>query len=116
VKDKLKHAFYIGKSEDFDPTEEQKIIVDKVCHEVVKRHMVLPATVLLETFRPLNYIGSQIMNFFQPMVTAVLPGDGYNDFSQFLEQRGSVDYLCRRINEIEDDSQISSKDSSISDI
>ena len=116
MKDKLKNAFDIGKSEDYYPTEEQKIIVDKVCYEVVKRQMVLPATVLLETFRPLYYIGSQIMNFFQPIVTAVLPGDGYNDFSQFLEQRGSVDYLCRRINEIEDDSQISSKDSSISDI
>ena len=108
MKDKLKHAFDIGKSEDYDPTEEQKIIVDKVCYEVVKRHMVLPATVLLETFRPLNYIGSQIMNFFQPIVTAVLPGDGYNDFSQFLEQRGSVDYLCQRLKEIEDNSQNSS--------
>ena len=108
MKDKLKHAFDIGKSKDYDPTEEQKIIVDKVCYEVVKRHMVLPATVLLETFRPLNYIGSQIMNFFQPIVTAVLPCDGYNDFSQFLEQRGSVDYLCQRLKEIEDNSQNSS--------
>ena len=108
MKDKLKHAFDIVKSEDYNPTEEQKIIVDKVCHEVVKRHMVLPATVLLETFRPLNYIGSQIMNFFQPIVTAVLPGDGYNDFSQFLEQRGSVDYLCQRLKEIEDKNQNSS--------
>ena len=110
MKDKLKHAFDIGKSNNDDPTEEQKIIVDKICHEVVKRHMVLPATILLETFRPLNYIGSQIMNFFQPIVSAVLPGDGYNDFSQFLEKRGSVDYLCRRINEIENDNQNSSKD------
>ena len=48
------------------------------------------------------------MNFFQPIVTAVLPGDGYNDFSQFLEQRGSVDYLCQRLKEIEDNSQNSS--------
>ena len=103
MKNKLKHAFDIGDSENYNPNEKQKIIVDKVCREVVKRHLVMPATILLETFRPLNYIGSQVMHFFQPFISAVLPGDGYTDFSQFLEQRGSVDYLCQRINEIEDE-------------
>ena len=103
MKNKLKHAFDIGDSESYNPDEKQKIIVDKVCREVVKRHLVMPATILLETFRPLNYIGSQVMHFFQPIISAVLSGDGYTDFSQFLEQRGSVDYLCQRINEIEDE-------------
>ena len=102
MKNKLKHAFDIGDSENYNPKEKQKIIVDKVCREVVNRHLAMPATILLETFRPLNYIGSQVMHFFQPIISAVLPGDGYTDFSQFLEQRGSVDYLCQRINEIED--------------
>ncbi len=112
MREKLKHAFAIGESKNYDPSEEQKVIVDKVCHEVVNRHLTLPATILLETFRPLNYIGSQIMHFFQPIISTVLSGKGYEDFSQFLEQRGSVDYLCRRINEIEDDKKQSSKDTS----
>ena len=103
MKNKLKHAFDIGDSENYNPDEKQKIIVDKVCREVVNRHLAMPATILLETFRPLNYIGSQVMHFFQPIISTVLPGDGYTDFSQFLEQRGSVDYLCQRINEIEDE-------------
>ena len=52
------------------------------------------------------------MHFFQPFISTVLSGKGYEDFSQFLEKRGSVDYLCRRINEIEDDKKQSSKDTS----
>ena len=101
MKDALKHAFAIGDTTDYEPNEKQKNIVDKVCREVVKRQLTLPAQVMLETFRPLNYIGSQVMHFFQPIISAVLTGDGYIEFSHFLEKRGSVDYLSRRINEIE---------------
>jgi len=101
MKDALKHAFAIGDTIDYEPNKKQKNIVDKVCREVVKRKLTLPAQVMLETFRPLNYIGSQVMHFFQPIISAVLTGDGYIEFSSFLEKRGSVDYLCRRINEIE---------------
>ena len=100
MKESIKHAFALGETNKFQPNERQKIIVDKVCREVVKRHLSMPATILLETLRPLNYIGSQLMHFFQPIISAVLTGDGYIEFSRFLEKRGSVDYLCRRINEI----------------
>ena len=100
MKDAFKHAFAIEDSIEYEPNEKQKYIVDKVCREVVKRQLTLPAQAMLETFRPLNYIGSQIMHFFQPIISAVLTGDGYTEFSLFLEKRGSVDYLCRRINEI----------------
>ena len=101
MKDSIKHAFDLGETNKFLPNERQKIIAEKVCREVVKRHLSMPATILLETFRPLNFIGSQLMHFFQPIISAVLTGDGYIEFSRFLEKRGSVDYLCRRINEIE---------------
>jgi hypothetical protein len=49
------------------------------------------------------------MHFFQPIISAVLTGDGYTEFSHFLEQRGSVDYLCNRINEIESEGETSVK-------
>ena len=107
MKDSLKHAFAIGNTDDYEPDEKQKIIVDKVCREVVKRHLTIPAQIMLETFRPLNYIGSQVLHFFQPIISSVLTGDSYLQFTYFLEQRGSVDYLSRRINEIEADAEIS---------
>ena len=99
--DAIKHAFAIGESQQSEPNEKQKIIVDKVCEEVVNRKLSMPALIMLETFSPLNYIGSQVMHFFQPIISSVLSGDGYSEFSVFLEQRGRVDYICKRINEIE---------------
>ena len=109
MKDAIKHAFAIGETGYCEPDKKQQIIVDKVCREVVKRRLALPAQILLETFRPLNYIGSQVMHFFQPIISAVLTVDGYTEFSNFLEQRGSVDYLCNRINEIESEGETSVK-------
>ena len=111
MKESIKHAFALGETNKFQPNERQKIIVDKVCREVVKRHLSMPATILLETLRPLNYIGSQLMHYFQPIISAVLTGDGYTEFSHLLEQRGSVDYFFNRINEIEAEEKSSVKDS-----
>ena len=108
MKDSIKHAFALGEKEVFSPNEKQILIVDKVCREVVKRHLAMPAILLLETFRPLNYIGSQVMYFFQPIISSVLSVDGYTDFTELLEQRGSVDYICERIKYIEVEGQKSS--------
>ena len=108
MKDSIKHAFALSKKENFNPNKKQILIVDKVCHEVVKRHLAMPAVLLLETLRPLNYIGSQVMHFFQPIISSVLPVDGYSDFTELLEQRGSVDYFCERITNIEEKRQKSS--------
>ena len=105
----LKHAFAVDSPGPAKPTDTQQAVVDKVCKEIVRRHLTTPALLFLETFRPLNYLGSQTMYFFQPIVSAVLKGDGYRYFAEFLERRGSVDYLCQRIEDFEE--QYSKKES-----
>ncbi|MFH1850870.1 MAG: hypothetical protein ABIA75_00850 [Candidatus Neomarinimicrobiota bacterium] len=97
MKEWLKKAFLVDSPTDMELSEQQKLVIDKVCREVVRRHMTTPALVFLESFRPLSYIGSQLMHFFQPIVSAVLTSGNYELFARFLEQRNSVDYLCRRI-------------------
>ncbi len=98
----LKDAFAVESDKPLELNTEQKAIVDRVCEEVARRHMTTPALIFLETFRPLNYLGSQVLHFFQPIVTTVLNAESYKVFTAFLEQRNSVDYLCRRIEYFED--------------
>ncbi len=98
---RLRHAFALDEP-DFKPTDAQKEVVDKVCREIVRRGMATPALLFLEMFRPLNYIGSQVMHFFRPIVAIVLDGDGYRHMSEFLEHRQSVDHLRQRIEELDD--------------
>ena len=102
MKEKLKHAFAIGKSESFSPNKKEEAVVEKVCNEIVKRHVTLPAIVMLETFRPLNYLGSQLMHFFHPIISSILTIDGYSDFTTLLEKRESVDYIINKLKSIDD--------------
>jgi hypothetical protein len=51
----------------------------------------------LEMGRPLNFVASQAIHFFRPILSVVLDTRDIKEFATFLEQRGSVEYLCRRL-------------------
>jgi len=98
--DWLKHAFAIEPDGPVEPNEEQKPIVDRLCQQVVARGLVAPALVFLESVRPLNYVSSQTLHFFTPLLSAIADPKACQQVAEFLEHRGSVDYLCRRIEEL----------------
>ncbi len=99
----LKHAFAVDPEGPEEPTDAQREIVDRVCREVVRRRMSTPALMFLEMSRPLNYLSSQAMHFFNPILAIVADTQSYTEFAKFLERRGSIDYMCRRIEAIEAD-------------
>lgn len=93
----LRHAFGTDAAEPFEPTEEQRRVVDKLCGWLVRRQMTMPVLMALESCRGLNFVGSQALFFFRPLVTALYDPHEYHQFALFLEQRGSIDYLCQRL-------------------
>ena len=95
--DWLKHAFAIEKEGPLEPTEAQKALVDRLCRQVVARGLAAPALVFLESARPLNYVSSQALQFLMPVLSTVAEPQACQDLAEFLEHRGSVDYVCRRI-------------------
>lgn len=97
----IKHAFAVDPPGPAEPTDQQREIVERVCREVTRRHLATPALLFLEMSRPLNYVGAQVMHFFRPILAAVASTGGYEAFAAFLEKRGSIDYICRRIEAIE---------------
>ena len=97
----LRHAFAVDAPGPAEPTDAQRAIVERVCVQIVKRHLTTPAIAFLEMSRPLNFIGAQTMHFFHPFVAAVASTEGYRRFAEFLEQRGSIDFICRRIEALE---------------
>ena len=101
---RLKHAFAFEKQDDFNPDERDRELIEVICTAVVERGMATPATLFLESTRPLNYIGSQTMAFFEPVVRAVLRHpEAWERFARILEHRGSIEYLCRRIEALEEE-------------
>jgi hypothetical protein len=96
-----RHAFAIEKAASLEPTPRQKEIADRVCREICRRRMQTAAGLFLEMARPMNYMGAQFLHFFEPIVGLLTDAEGYREFSLFLEHRGSIDYMCRRLEEID---------------
>ena len=104
LKEQLKHAFAVDAPGPAEPTAEQRPAVDWLCLQMARRRLSTPGLVFMEMSRPLNYIGSQFMHVARPAVWA-LAGEstyaGWVQFAEYLERRGSVDFLCRRVEHFE---------------
>lgn len=103
----LKHAFAVDSGEtDFTP--EDMALLQKIAGGVVKRQLATPAMMFLESVRPLNFLGSQVLIFFQPIVGMVISTTEMERFSQILERRSSISILIDLI-EKADNERISAK-------
>jgi hypothetical protein len=98
--DWLKHAFAIEPEGPVEPTDVQRAIIDRLCRQVHARGLETPALIFLESVRPLNFVSSQTLHFFAPVLSAIADAQACNELAAFLEHRGSIDYLCRRIEEL----------------
>jgi hypothetical protein len=103
IKQKLSHAFAVDPPGPAEPDEPQRAVVERLCREVVRRRLTTPAIAFLHMSQPLNFIASQALHFFMPILSSVADTQGVQHFAGFLEQRGSVEYICQRLEALEDE-------------
>jgi len=72
---------------------EQQEILEKVAKKVVNWRMAVPAIMALETAKPLSFIGSQAMVFFEPIVQSLFSIKHYDTFREMMEDRENVERL-----------------------
>ena len=82
-------------------TPEQEQMLDKIAQTIVRRGMSVPAVLFMETLKPLNFIGSQALVFFGPVIESLFPKNGVYDFAELMEDRDNVDRLLLKIEELE---------------
>ena len=92
----LKHAFAVDDG-PLKPTPEQAALVEKLAVEVVRRGMATPALTFLGMSEPLNYVTAQAIHFFTPMISALVETNAHRTLADFLEHRGSIEYICQAI-------------------
>jgi hypothetical protein len=97
----LRHAFAVDSADPDGPTPAQRAAAEHLCREVVRRRLTTPALMFLEASRGLNYVGAQVLHFFKPLIASLADGKAADHFAEFLERRDSIDFLCRRIEELE---------------
>ena len=93
----LKHAFAVDPPGPSVPTDDEKRVVERLAGEIVRRGLTAPALLFLESSRPLNFLGSQVLVFCAPFAEVFFKAADYRTLTGFLERRGSVEYACRRI-------------------
>ena len=79
------------------PEAEQRALLEKLAHWIVRRQLTAPAILFLETGKPLNFLGSQLMLAFSPFVQAFFKGEQYHKLALILEKDENVEMLIQLI-------------------
>jgi hypothetical protein len=77
--------------------ERRDELIGKIARAIVERNLTAPAIFFLESTKPLSFIGSQVMVFFDPLVRSIFNVRGYDDVRIALEDRRNVDLLLHEI-------------------
>jgi len=85
----------------FGPEDEK--LFDALVSRVVGYRMEVPAVLFLESVRPLNFIGSQALVFFEPMVKTLFNWEQYDRFTHLMSDRDNLDKLIRMIEDQADE-------------
>ncbi len=76
---------------------EDQALFDKLAVWLVERRLETPAVLFLETVRPLSFVGSQAMHFFEPFARALFVPPEYERLAKLFEQRENFEHLIRTI-------------------
>jgi len=71
-------------------TEEEAALLRKMARKIVERRMTAPALLFLESYRPLNYIGSQLMLVLAPLLNIFFTLPEWDKLRIIMERRESV--------------------------
>ena len=71
--------------------------MDKLAEFAVSRRMTVPAILFLESVKPLSFLGSQALYFFEPMVRALFSVPEYERFAALMERRENIEVLLVKI-------------------
>jgi len=80
---------------------EQELLdfIEKLADKIVSMKLSALAIVTLESIKPLSFLTSQAMVFFEPFVNALFDTKGYAKLYKILENRELLEKLIVRIEE-----------------
>lgn len=91
----------IPTSDDNSLSQDEKAVLEKVARKAVERGLTVPSILFLESTKPLNFIASQVLVFFEPIVQTLFNLREYDTFRQALEHRESMEFLIMKIEELD---------------
>jgi hypothetical protein len=84
-------------------TERQEQLLEKLAHKIVDLRFSAMAIFILESMKPLSFVGSQVMVFFEPIVQTFFEFRDYETIQEAIEHRENIEYLIGRIETLQDE-------------
>jgi hypothetical protein len=99
--------------DDGKPTPDEQVLMDRIAKWVVKRGLTVPAILTLESVKPLNWIGSQAMVFFDPFFSSIITSKttlkDYETFQHMMEKRQNVENMLLTIERFDAEMEIAER-------
>jgi hypothetical protein len=90
LRNRLRHAFATEPEEPLSSAD--LALLERAADVIVQRGMATPAVFFLESVGPMNFLGSQALHFFTPILHVVFPQQDIQRVALLLERR---DILAR---------------------
>lgn len=78
-------------------TREDEELLARVAEYIAKRGLGTAAIFFLESSKPMSFVGSQALVFFEPFLRMFLRTERYQRFASLMERRENFEYLIQRI-------------------
>lgn len=94
--EELKHAF---STKEIELTNDEILFLQELAKKISAKNLSYPAIILLESLKPLNYFGNQLLVALKPIFSLVIDSSKYEKLTSILEKRKSIDYLIKFLEE-----------------
>ncbi len=81
--------------------EEANELTDRIAKFLVERKMAAPAIMGIESLKPLNFLGSQVMYFVGPFAELIFNADEYQRFAALIEKDEYIEMLLKKIERLD---------------
>ena len=71
-------------------SREDELLLDKMATTVVSRGMAGPTVLFLESLGPMNFLGSQALHFFAPIIELAFSAQEVSQVAALLERRDTT--------------------------
>lgn len=85
------------------PTERREELFTKMAQKIIDLRLTQVAIVMLESSKPVSFVGSQAMVFIGPIFTAIFPFQVYDEIAALMEDRENVELFIRKIEQMEEE-------------
>lgn len=82
-----------------DLTEKDLLLISKIAKKIVYIGLATPAIFFIEMHKPMNFLGSQLLYFLEPILWGFFNTNEFRQFAGILEKRDSLETLLQKIEE-----------------